>query len=191
MGSPRKLVFVGRAELPSTLMSLERSRRTQSVYEGCEREHVSPYSLLPENTTFWAQKRTNWPLFLFFFRKNLVNPQKSSNFTARYVISITRRSGIISVASGAKNGILTLIFGRKTVLWACFWGKNAEKCTFFEFFCQIIWSIQKKAVPLHPLSGNERWNPQKCGSLVQIERKHAFAVQRSQDSRLFRRKRRK
>jgi hypothetical protein len=56
------------------------------------------------------------PSFSFFFRKKLVNPQKSSNFTARYVISITRRSGIISVASGAKNGILALIFGRKSVL---------------------------------------------------------------------------
>jgi hypothetical protein len=27
-----------------------------------------------------------------------------------------------------------------------------EKYTFFAFFSQNIWSVQKKAVPLHPLS---------------------------------------
>ena len=27
-----------------------------------------------------------------------------------------------------------------------------EKCTFFAFFSQNIWSVQKKAVPLHSLS---------------------------------------
>jgi hypothetical protein len=32
--------------------------------------------------------------------------------------------------------------------------KNEEKCTFFAFFCEIIWSIQKKAVPLHPVLKN-------------------------------------
>ena len=30
--------------------------------------------------------------------------------------------------------------------------KNPEKCTFFAFFFKNIWSYQKKAVPLHPLS---------------------------------------
>ena len=30
--------------------------------------------------------------------------------------------------------------------------KNEEKSTFFAFFLQNIWSVQKKAVPLHPLS---------------------------------------
>ena len=30
--------------------------------------------------------------------------------------------------------------------------KNEEKSTFFAFFLQNIWSVQKKAVPLHSLS---------------------------------------
>ena len=33
--------------------------------------------------------------------------------------------------------------------------KNHAKCIFFEFSCQKIWSCQKKAVPLHPLSFKE------------------------------------
>ena len=35
-------------------------------------------------------------------------------------------------------------------------GKNGEKTGFHAFFCQIIWSIQKKAVPLHPLLPNDQ-----------------------------------
>ncbi len=30
--------------------------------------------------------------------------------------------------------------------------KRIGKCTFFDFFCTKIWSCQKKAVLLHPLS---------------------------------------
>ena len=33
-----------------------------------------------------------------------------------------------------------------------FWGKKTRKCIFFAFFFKNIWSCQKKAVLLHPLS---------------------------------------
>ena len=36
------------------------------------------------------------------------------------------------------------------------WAKNTLFCIFFAFFWSNIWSIQKKAVPLHPLSKRER-----------------------------------
>ena len=60
---------------PSTLMSLERSWRTQLVYEGSEREYTSPIRLLPENTTYLAQRK-------IFFTFSLVNSKKSINFAA-------------------------------------------------------------------------------------------------------------
>jgi len=44
--------------------------------------------------------------------------------------------------------IISSLFQKKPIIAA----QNSAKIFFFAFFLQIIWSIQKKAVPLHPLS---------------------------------------
>ena len=44
--------------------------------------------------------------------------------------------------------------------------KNEEKCTFFAFFFENIWSCQKKAVPLHSLSKRKYDIRSRCYRLV-------------------------
>ena len=82
-----------------------------------------------------------------------------------FILSLSSRYPLVSVSGMSRksmqNGVIYflpdfIVKGHfcpsKTVSERQIGQKRTGKCTFFDFFCTKIWSCQKKAVLLHPLS---------------------------------------
>ena len=141
------------------------------------RQHFLPVKILHTNgssrrfsaslTETGCKVTAFFSIMQVFWQKNV-----KKNFRLRFPpvfhtlpFSIWSNRNVIPGASSRRNGRSGFRLGgilsvptQKTSDLACFETKNAEKCTFLHFFCQNIWSCQKKAVPLQPLLKKQAMN---------------------------------